>query len=114
MPADEEPEGAAAPEPVVTDEELADADEVAAVEPAAVEPEAAGADADDVAVLLAEWLPVVRAFEAECLWVRCFAPDAAVLGAGELPWLRSRISSTASPTAPRATAARVHRRRSGS
>ena len=58
--ADEDPDGAAVPEPVVAEEELADVDDAGVVEPAAVELDAlelepeAGADAEEVALPLAE------------------------------------------------------------
>jgi hypothetical protein len=115
--ADEEPEGPAAPEPVVADEELAGVDDADVVESAAVEPEAAGAAADEVAVLLAEWLRAVCGVDAECdlaVCARPFAPDAAVCGDRALPWLRSRRRATATHTAPNATAARIHLRDRGS
>ena len=88
MAADEEPEGAAAPEPVVADEEVAGVDdaevvELVVAEPLPVDPEAAGADADEVAVLLAEWLRAVCGVDAECDLAECerlFAPAAAVCG----------------------------------
>lgn len=86
MAADDEPEGAAAPEPAVADEEVegvedVDVAEPVVVDPGTVEPEAAGADADEVAVLLAERLRAVGGVDAACDLAVCdrlFAPDAAV------------------------------------
>src|SRR6185312_10929786 len=112
--ADEDPAGAAVPEPVVAEEELADVDDAGVVEPAALELDAlelaleAGAEADEVAV--AEWLVVVCEADAECDLARCercLAPDEVVFGAGELPLLSSSSRITARAIAPRATAGRI-------
>jgi hypothetical protein len=111
--ADEEPEGAAAPEPVVTADDVADVDDAGVEDAGAVEPEAAGADADEVAVLLAERVRVVCALDAECDLAVCawlFAPDAAVFGDGELPPFRTSTRATATHTAAGARPARIQRR----
>jgi hypothetical protein len=101
---------------VVADDEVAGVDDAEVVEPVvleplAVEPAAGGADADEVAVLLAEWLRVLGGVDAECDLTVCdrlFAPDAAICGGRLLPRLSSRTSATATHTAPNATAARIH------